>query len=492
MTRVFLDVLNERVLTASTTVAVTDEAGDHSFERLDAEIDAVAVRVTEFGASRVAVIASNSARFLVHVFGIWKAGGTAVTIYPSSPAAEVAYALEHSEVGLVFADQSAATKVPEQYPVELVDRPLDRVEFRRATPLDPEREALICYTSGSTQRPKAVLHSHASLLRGAESYAAVWHLGPADTTLVVLPMAWAFGLVTTSMAGLVSGGRLRSIRRAQPESLIEAIVGSGVTFIAGVTTIFAKLVAAMNAGTRFDTASVRLCISGGEPRHEGVFAEWRSLTGVPVHDVYAASECFPVVTYDPSIDPEPVEGCAGRIVDGSAIKLWDEKTGTFFEGPGIGEAFVRGGALFTEYQGDPEQTAKVLTSDGWYRTGDQVELRPDGLVRILGRLSGMIIRGGANVAPAEVERVIRGVEFVEDVVVLGVPDPVYGQRIVALIRAGVDGTPTSDAVLERCAAELAGYKVPSDVVFVDDFPVNDRTGKTDRRLLEVQLLEGIA
>jgi long-chain acyl-CoA synthetase len=489
MADVFTDLLASRALAEPDAVAITDEVGTVSLWQLDQGVDAVAAEVLRSGARRVAVIASNSAEFLVHVFGIWRAGSTAVTIYPSSPASEVEYALRHSSVDLVFADDEAAGKVPDGYPLALLSREAPATPSAPHPVVDPEDDALICYTSGSTERPKAVLHSHASLLRGALAYADVWHLGPRDTTLVMLPMAWAFGLVTTSMAGLASGGRIRSVRRAQPEAVIAAINDSGVTFVAGVTTVFAKLVAALQSGARLEAGSLRLCISGGEPRHEGVFAEWRRLTGVPVHDVYAASECFPVVTYDPIADPEPIEGFAGRVVAGSELRLWDADAGAFFDGPGIGEAFVRGGAFFTGYQGDPDLTAKVLTPDGWYRTGDQVELRPDGLVRVLGRLSGMIIRGGANVAPAEVERVVRTVDGVDDVVVLGVPDEMYGQRIVALVRSARSIETLTGIILEHCRTGLAAYKVPSEIVIVEDFPLNDRTGKIDRRVLEAQYLE---
>jgi len=304
----------------------------------------------------------------------------------------------------------------------------------------------------------------------------------------VLPMAWVFGLTTTSMAAIASGGRVRSVRRARADALRDAIVHDGVTFMAGVTTIYAKLVEGMAQGG-LDGHRLRLCISGGEPRNERVFDAWRAITGVPVHDVYAASECFPVVTYDPELDPAPIDGCAGRVAPGSALRLWDEERETWIDGPGTGEAFVRGGALFAEYEGDAETTAAARTPDGWYRTGDLVELRPDGLVKVLGRLSGMIIRGGANVSPAEIERVIQVMPDVDVAIALGLPDDRYGQRIVAVVRP-VDGRDVDPAaVIEGCAASLAAYKVPSDVVVVEELPTNPRTGKVDRRALEAQLQE---
>lgn len=485
----FSEHLRRRAEGQPAGVAVIDEHGEMTNADLDALTDAIAHEVHASGARNVAVIASNSARFLAHAFGVWRAGRTLVTVYPSSPAAEIAYALDHSAVDLVFADYDVADRIPARFATRSIAREIARAARYKATEPDDAEAALICYTSGSTHRPKAVVHSHGSVLAGALAYADVWRLGAADTTLVVLPMAWAFGLVTTSMAALVSGGRIRSIRRARSESVLDAIVSDQVSFVAGVTTIFSKLVETLETRGPLMDHHVRLCISGGEPRNESVFDRWRALTGVPVHDVYAASECFPVVTYDPVADPEPVECCAGRVAPGSALRLRDLDTGVWIDGAGIGEAYARGAALFSGYQGDPETTAEVLTADGWYRTGDLVEVRPDGLVRVLGRLSGMIIRGGANVAPAEVERVVRQNADVDDAVALGLPDERFGQRVIVVVTGANGDRPDEEAVLARCRAELAAYKVPERVVVVDAFPVNERTGKIDRRRVE-QLLQG--
>jgi len=492
MTDLFSEVLRRRAAHEPDGIAVVDETGATTNAELDRAVDAIAHEVAASGAARVAVIASNSTSFLAHAFGVWRAGRTLVTVYPSSPEAEIDYALGHADVGVVFADEESAARVPARWAVRALDRhlpgsgPFD-ADAVTDTVTDADAQALICYTSGSTQRPKAVVHTHRSVLGGARAYAEVWHLGPDDTTLVVLPMAWAFGLVTTSMAALVSGGRVRSVRRARADALLPAIGEDEVTFVAGVTTIFAKMVEALRAGASVDGHRIRLCISGGEPRNELVFDEWRSRTGVPVHDVYAASECFPVVTYDPVRDPEPTPGFAGRVAPGSALRLWDEAREVFSDGPGTGEAFVRGAAFFSGYLGDSETTAAALTADGWYRTGDLVEVRPDGLVRVLGRLSGMIIRGGANVAPAEIERVVREAQDVEDAAAIGLPDHDYGQRIVVAVTGHAGAVPDRDAIMARCRRDLAGYKVPQDIVVLEALPINDRTGKLDRRALEREL-----
>lgn len=488
MTDTFSHHLRQRAEQDPSGIAVVDERGRMTNEMLNSLVDAVAAEILDTDASRIAVVASNSALFLAHAFAIWRAGRVLVTIYPSSPRAEIEYALQHSEVGLVFADRETIDRIPDGANVRQIERELVWVGRGDDAPVDPAGEALICYTSGSTQRPKAVAHSHSGILAGADAYAEVWHLGPKDVTLVVLPMAWAFGLVTTSMATLRAGGSVRSARRANAAALLGAIVQDGVTFVAGVTTIFAKLVDELETRGKTEISALRFCISGGEPRNEGVFSRWFEHTGVPVHDVYAASECFPIVTYDPVKDPMPEIGFAGRVAPGSELRLREPENGAWLPGAGVGEAYVKGAAQFMYYQGDPETTATVVTEDGWYRTGDLVEVREDGLVRVLGRLSGMIIRGGANVAPAEIERVVRGSENVSDAVAIGLPDEKFGQRIVVVVTAKSEHIVIDDEVLALCRTQLAGYKVPESVVVIGEFPLNDRTGKIDRRAVEAFLI----
>ena len=347
--------------------------------------------------------------------------------------------------------------------------------------IDPDALALICFTSGSTARPKAVMHRHAGLLGAAAAYARVWHLGPDDATLVCLPMAWAFGLVTTSMAALLTGGRVVALARAEPEAMLGAMADHSVTFFAGVTTMFGKLVQHLDTrdGPRPDLSRLRLCISGGEPRNEVAFSRWQQLTGCPVHDVYAASECFPVVTYDPFEDPQPRPGSAGRVVAEAALRLVDPE-GQDVPAGATGEAWTRGPALLVGYWRDPGLTAQVLTPDGWYRTGDLARIDDDGYVHVVGRVSTMIIRGGSNVSPAEVEAVLRDHPDVREAAVVGLPDAQYGEEVAAAVVLELAAVLDAAALRAHCAAVLAGYKVPSRVVEVEQLPRNPHTGKVQR------------
>lgn len=446
---------------------------------------------------RVALVAENSADYLATAFAVWRADAVLATIYPSSGVADLAYCLSSSDPALVLADSHTVSTVreaaPVGLPVALIDQDFAVDHVHTGTAPNPaglrEPLSLICFTSGTTSRPKAIMLSPTALFNGARTYADMWHLTAADRTIVALPMAWLYGLDTTSMATLLAGGTVISLRRARPVLLTDAIERHHATFLPGVTTMFTKLVEHMaTLDERPDTSSLRLCVSGGEPRNEQAFARWTAFTGLPVHDNFCASECFPFITYDPVADPQPRPGAAGRLVPRSAMRVVDASGAEVPTGE-VGEALSRGPGLMLGYWGDPEQTRAVFTEDGWYRTKDLVRVDEDGYVYVVGRLSDLIIRGGSNISPAEVERVLRDHPAVRDASVVGLPDPVYGQRVVAAVVAADPHSFDHDAVAAFCASRLTSYKVPSDYVLVPELPQNTTTGKVDRRRVASALRE---
>ena len=490
----FDETLQQQADVTPSDIALVDARARLSYGELNDRVNAFAQRLQAAGTRpghRVVLIADNSTHHAVVAFALWRAGATLVTIYPSSTVPEFEYAIDNAQPMLVIAGSrvvhlvrsaTAALGVPL---VELTtEGTLTGLTVPEATAVgptrvDPNALALICYTSGSTSRPKAVMHSHSGLLAAATSYARVWHLGPADTTMVALPMAWAFGLVTTTMAALTSGGRVLLLARSDPDDMLANLTSHEVTVFAGVTTMFVKMVGSLDRGSAAPT-TLRLCISGGEPRNDATFDRWQAITGCPVHDVYAASECFPVVTYDPELDPAPKPRSAGRVVPDAQLRLVGPDGAD--AGPsGPGEAWVRGPALMLGYWRDPELTSAVLTPDGWYRMGDLVEVDSDGYVHVVGRLTDLIIRGGANVSPAEVEAVLVRHPLVREASVVGLPDAGHGQRVVAAVVFEDLASAQEDTLRAHCAASLASYKVPSRVVPLDELPRNVNTGKVQRR-----------
>lgn len=474
--------------------AVIDGEAVVSFGELRSSMERRADALREAGLSpgdRVALVAESSASYLATALAVWSVGGVLVTIYPSSSRDDLAYALETSEPVLVVVgetQQDAVAGVLAGTPVATIDE--FRVDAVRAgtAPNPPDlREplSLICFSSGSTSRPKAIMLTATSIHNCAATYGEVWHLGPDDRGIVCLPMAWMYGLASTSLALLLSGATVVVVRRARPELLADAIRRHGATFLAGVTTTFSKLALHAEAsGLGHETfGSLRLCISGGEPRNEAAFARWAALTGVAVLDAYCASECLPLVTYDPTVDPEPRLGSAGKLVPRARLRIVDAEDNDVEVGQ-VGEGLSTGPGVMLGYWRDPEQTEQVLTSDGWYRTKDLLRVDDEGFVYVVGRLSDVIIRGGINISPSEVERVLRDHPQVVDVSVVGLSDEVYGERVVAV----VVGRPGLNRVgLEKHAKDhLTAYKLPGEYVFVDHLPVTT-TGKVDRRALRSRL-----
>ncbi len=495
----FLAQLEKVANTSPTAIAVADETEVVSYEALWERVKDGASRLRESGlqpGGRVALVAENSAAFLSAAFAVWAADGVLVTVYPSTAIGDLATTLRDCDPVLVLADrdirasvEAAAADLAPVAPVELLRESIPAV--RAATVPNPDglREPvhLICYSSGTTSRPKAIMISESALASGARTYADVWHLGSDDKTIVCLPMAWLFGLATTSMATLVAGGTVLALRRSRPELLLQALTRDGGTFLAGVTTMFAKLVHHIEALPQpVKLPNLRLCISGGEPRNEAAFARFNAVAGCPVLDNYCASECFPLVTYDPFVSPEVVPGSAGKVVARSELKVVDPEGNVVAPGT-PGEAFSRGPGLMLGYWNDPEQTAASLTDDGWYRTKDLVRIDDEGFVYVVGRLSDMIIRGGSNISPAEVEEVLRRHPSVADVSVVGPPDPLYGQEVVAVVVPASSNSLEEEELRRFAQVHLAAFKLPTRIVVRDELPQNSTTGKVDRRRLLADL-----
>ena len=443
---------------------------------------------------RVALVAETSADFLATALAVWRCSAVLVTVYPSSSADDLADALDRSDPCLVVVDAAVdgamVAAASPGVPMADLGAFAPTSTRRDTTPNPPTREplALICFSSGTTSRPKAIMVSHGTIANCAATYAEVWHLSPADRGIVSLPMAWLYGLASTSLALLFSGSTVITVYRARPELLWAAMTDLAATFVAGVTATYVKLVRYLEDTGADPTgaAALRLCISGGEPRNEAMFDRWADLVGVAVLDAYCASECLPLVTYDPTVDPRPKPGSAGKLVPRARLRIVDANDVDV--GPGeVGEGLSSGPGLMLGYWRDPELTESAFTPDGWYRTRDLLRVDADGYVFVEGRLTDLIIRGGVNISPTEIEQAIRQTELVVDVAVVGLPDETYGERVVAaLIGRGDLDVEGVDAAVR---STLTGYKVPSEYVVLDALPVNQTTGKVSRRDVAAVLRE---
>ncbi|MBM7417400.1 MULTISPECIES: class I adenylate-forming enzyme family protein [Nocardiaceae] len=494
----YLAVLENSAAETPDHPALIDEGGTVGYRDMMTEVGRradVLVRAGMVPRQRVALVAENSARFLISALAVWKAGGALVTIYPSSAKDDLSYSIASADPALVLVDRVSAPAVADALtdhrPTAMIDGEDFTVNSVRAdTAPSPDhvraRLRLITYSSGTTNRPKAIMVSDVALLNGAETFTSVWHLGREDRTVVALPMAWLFGLASTSMATLYAGGTVIALRRSRPQMILDAIADHRGTFLGGVTTMFTKLVRHLDTTVdKPDMSSLRLCVSGGEARNDAAFDRWASHTSVSVLDNYCATECFPLVTYDPTVDPTPVRGAAGTVVPTNEFRVVDDE-GREVERGMVGEAQGRGPGLMLGYWDDPTTTAEAMV-DGWYRMRDLVRVDERGYVHVVGRLSDMIIRGGSNISPAEVERVLHCHASVRAVAVVGLPDEIYGQKVVAAVVLADGAALDADALGTFAAEQLASFKVPTEYVVLDALPQNTTSGKVDRRAVTALL-----
>jgi long-chain acyl-CoA synthetase len=345
--------------------------------------------------------------------------------------------------------------------------------------VDDEDGLLLCYTSGTTSNPKPVLHSRRSEVYNATTYAEVWKLGPGDKGIVCLPLAWVYGLSTTTTALLVSGGTVVLLDRFHPVEVLDAIETHQATAMWGTMSTYTKLLEAIKERDHVDLSSLRVVNNGGEPCPAPLVKEFEEYTGLQLLGSYAVSEARPIMVVRPG-DVTAPEGTVGQLVPGAEIRLEAEDGSEVAVGQ-QGHALLRCPGLMTEYYREPELTAECFTPDGWLRTGDLMQADESGYHWVVGRQSDMIIRSGVNIAPADVESALASHPDIADVAVVGVPDPRSGEAVRAVLVAR-DVQPKAEELRAFLADQLAAYKVPQEFVFVAELPRTDR-GKVDRATL---------
>lgn len=349
-----------------------------------------------------------------------------------------------------------------------------------------EAPLLLSYTSGTTSTPKPVLHSQRSEKYNAQTYAQAWDLVPEDRGLVFLPLAWVYGLSTTTAALLVSGACVVLLPRFHPVDVLDAVAHHRITAIWGTMSMYTKLLEVIKERDAVDLSSIRFACNGGEPCPPPLVQAFEDRTGVTLLGSYATSEARPMLVVRPD-DVDVPEGTVGRLVPGAEIKLLGED-GSEILGDQPGLALLRCGGMMTGYHRNPELTAAHITPDGWLRTGDLLRRDSRGFFFVLGRESEMIIRSGVNIAPAEVEAALTALPAVADAAVVGVADPRSGQAVRAFVVLEKGAEATTDEIVAALREQLAPYKIPKDIIFLPELPRTER-GKLDRALLKAAPVE---
>ena len=334
--------------------------------------------------------------------------------------------------------------------VELPDGPAGTLDD-----IEPEAPAIIIYTSGTTGTPKGAVLSHANLLASSESLGLAWRWNEADRLVLALPLFHAHGLCVGLHGTLLAGARAVLLPRFEVDTVLDAARDQAATLFFGVPTMYHRLAQASRVG---EMGRLRLCVSGSAPLPAELQARLARLAGQQVLERYGLTETL-MNTSNP-YDGERRAGSVGLPLPGVELRL----------DPRDGEILVRGPNVFGGYWERPEATAGAFDGD-WFRTGDLGALDPDGYLRILGRSKELIITGGYNVYPREVEEVLLSHPRVGEVAVVGTPSEEWGEVVTAFIVP--DGpAPNRDDLLAFAAERLAPYKQPRLVHVVDALPRN--------------------
>ncbi|MFE1954662.1 MULTISPECIES: long-chain-fatty-acid--CoA ligase [Streptomyces] len=455
------------------------ELWDQVRARAGALVDTYGVRPGD----RVALMAPNTVDFPRAYYAILAAGGVVVPVHLLLSADEAAHVLRDSGVDLLLchpgqaAVGSAAAEAAGARVATLgEDGELDAAAAG-ATPLDvyaargPEDAAVIFYTSGTTGVPKGAVLSHLNLVMNATVDAFDAHeYCPDDIVLGALPFFHAFGQTASLNAVWRAGKTLVLLPRFDAARAIDLMVREGVTVFHGVPTMYVHLLAA--ARDAAELPRLRVAVSGGASLPLAVLEAFEATFGARIHEGYGLSETSPVAAVN-----QPwygiKAGTVGHPIWGVDVEIAraevDERVELLPAGE-LGEIVVRGHNVFTEYLGRPEATAQALV-DGWFRTGDLGTKDADGYISIVDRKKDVIIRGGFNVYPREVEEVLMRHPAVAHVAVIGLPDPVHGEEVCAVVVPKEGESADPDAVIAWSREHLAKHKYPRRVEITGELPL---------------------
>ena len=328
--------------------------------------------------------------------------------------------------------------------------------------------AVIAYTSGTTGRSKGAMLLHGNLVANAKAVCEAWHWTGEDTLFLALPLFHTHGLMVGAHGTFLTGSGAELHRKFDAATAYDALLDGRVTMFFGVPTLYTRLL--REAGARDERPRpIRLYVSGSAPLSPQAFDEFEGLFGERILERYGMTETIMNLTNPYEGERRP--GTVGRPFPGQEARVVDVETREPLADGEIGEIEVRGPNVFTGYWNRPDATEASFDGEGWFATGDLGSVGEDGYFTISGRAKELIISGGYNVYPREVEEVIEGCPGVSEVAVVGLPDPEFGERVVAVVVSEDPGL-TAEKVTSFCREDLAGYKKPREVVFVDDLPRN--------------------
>jgi long-chain acyl-CoA synthetase len=471
---------------------VREASGDTTYEELNESANRVASALMKLGiepGDPVALCAPNSGGWMAFYFGVLKAGAVAVTLSYLLKSMEFNSLIRHAGPRMVYADETRLADLEafkdsgkletivcqggDMDLPELID--LGTSRFRT---VERERKdtVAVLYTGGTTGNPKGVMLTQEGMDFSCQSTALYERYVHTDTSLCFLPFNHVFGQIYIMNSVILSGGCLELMPAFDMDRVLWLLDRARITRFYAVPTIYTRLIDVPNISRKFQ--NVRYCFSGGAPMAEGILGQWKDLTGMTVADGYGLTEMMPV-TYNHFHLDHHVPGSVGQPVFGVELEIRD-KNGRRVAANEKGEVSVRGINLMKGYLRNPEATAEAFWPDGWLHTGDIGKVDSRGYVYIVDRLKDLIITGGENVYPREVEEILYTRPEIEACSVVGIPDRQWGEKVVAYF-VPRQGRPLETAELKAFLEDrLSSFKIPKEYIQVEELPKSPQ-GKILRR-----------
>ncbi|MFF8264362.1 AMP-binding protein [Streptomyces virginiae] len=503
--------------------ALVDVAADRrwTYAELAADVDALALGLLDLGivkGDRVGIWAPNRAEWTLVQYATAKIGAVLVTVNPAYRSHELEYVLRQSGIRLLaaadrFKTSDYAAMIEEVHPrcpdlefVALLGGPLwdsllergrrgDPADLARAqAALSPDDAVNIQYTSGTTGFPKGATLSHHNILNNGFFVGELCHYTEQDRVCIPVPFYHCFGMVMGNLACTSHGAAMVIPAPAfDPVATLAAVESERCTSLYGVPTMFIAELAEPGFDS-YDLSGLRTGIMAGSPCPVEVMREVIERMGMTeVSICYGMTETSPVSTQTRADDSvERRVSTVGRVGPHLEVKVVDPRTGLTVPRGEPGELCTRGYSVMLGYWEEPERTAEAVDAARWMHTGDLAVMDDEGYLSITGRIKDMVIRGGENLYPREIEEFLHTHPDVLDVQVIGVPDPKYGEELMAWVRMREGAEPlTADAVRAYCAGRLAHFKIPRYVHVVEEFPmtVTGKVRKVEMRQEALRLLE---
>jgi malonyl-CoA/methylmalonyl-CoA synthetase len=450
---------------------------------------------------RVAIQLRKGLPFVYLHLAVMRLGAISLPLNTGYPVHELAYFLQDSGARLLFAEppmqsavQSMAAELPDLQECIVVAETPERA-FERllapysstaashiALPEDPHATCLMIYTSGTTGYPKGAELTHRNLTANLDSLHEAWGWRSDDVLLHVLPLFHVHGLLVALHGALHAGATTILAPKFDPMQTLDLLVERPCSVFMAVPTIHRRLVEAAKDG-RYSLRHMRLITSGSDRLPDDLFVQFEQTFGVRLLERYGMSETGMILANP--LHGERRIGSVGLPLPGVEVRIVDPETGAPLADNQVGEVQVRGANVCKGYWRQPEKSAATFTADGWLRTGDLGTRESDGYFALKGRSKDLIISGGYNVYPPEVELALADHPAVETSAVIGCPDAEWGERVVALVVLRAGAAASEMEMIAFCRQRLAGYKAPKRVVFVDALPRNamGKVQKTELRRL---------